>query len=148
MLSILFLSLAGICNAIMDSILFHWDKSIFKGSKLEWWANPKVSYKNKWKNHSNSEDGEKFKNKWKNHSNSEDGEKFSGSSTIFVWVTDLWHFAQSFMITFFVLGALFYDGIVVIKGYPLVSLLIDFIILKSVFSLTFELFWSKILKKK
>lgn len=132
MLSILFLSLAGICNAIMDSILFHWDKSIFKGSKLEWWANPEVSYKNK----------------WKNHSNSEDGEKFSGSSTIFVWVTDLWHFAQSFMITFFVLGALFYDGIVVIKGYPLVSLLIDFIILKSVFSLTFELFWSKILKKK
>lgn len=132
MLSILFLSLAGICNAIMDSILFHWDKSIFKGSKLEWWANPKVSYKNK----------------WKNHSNSEDGEKFSGSSTIFVWVTDLWHFAQSFMITFFVLGVLLYDGIVVIKGYPLVSLLIDFVILKGVFSLTFELFWSKILKKK
>ena len=132
MLSILFLSLAGICNAIMDTILFHWDKSIFKGSKLEWWANPAVSYKNK----------------WKNHSNSEDGEKFPGSSTIFVWVTDLWHFAQSFMITFFVLGVLFYDGIVVIEGYPLVSLLIDFIILKSVFSLTFELFWSKILKKK
>ena len=132
MLSILFLSLAGICNAIMDSILFHWDKSIFKGSKLEWWANPEVSYKNK----------------WKNHSNSEDGEKFPGSSTIFVWVTDLWHFAQSFMITFFVLGVLFYDGIVVIKGYPLVSLLIDFVILKGVFSLTFELFWGKILKKK
>tara|TARA_B100000497_G_scaffold93417_1_gene104504 strand:- start:676 stop:1074 length:399 start_codon:yes stop_codon:yes gene_type:complete len=132
MLSILFLLLAGICNAIMDSILFHWEKSIFKGSKLEWWANPKVSYKNK----------------WKNYSNSEDGEKFPGSSTIFVWVTDLWHFAQSFMITFFVLGVLFYDSIVVIKGYPLVSLLIDFVILKGVFSLTFELFWGKILKKK
>ena len=132
MLSILFLSLAGICNAIMDSILFHWDKSIFKGSKLEWWANPEVSYKNK----------------WKNHSNSEDGEKFPGSSTIFVFITDLWHFAQSFTITFFVLGVLLYDGIVVIKGYPLVSLLIDFVILKGVFSLTFELFWSKILKKK
>ena len=132
MLSILFLSLAGICNAIMDSILFHWDKSIFKGSKLEWWANPEVSYKNK----------------WKNHSNSEDGEKFPGSSTIFVFITDLWHFAQSFTITFFVLGVLFYDSIVVIKGYPLVSLLIDFVILKGVFSLTFELFWSKILKKK
>ena len=132
MLSILFLSLAGICNAIMDSILFHWDKSIFKGSKLEWWANPEVSYKNK----------------WKNHSNSEDGEKFPGSSTIFVFITDLWHFAQSFMITFFALGVLLYDGIVVIKGYPLVSLLIDFVILKGVLSLTFELFWSKILKKK
>ena len=132
MLSVLFLSLAGICNAIMDTILFNWDKSIFKGSKLEWWANPEVSYKNK----------------WKNHSNSEDGEKFPGSSTIFVFITDLWHFAQSFMITFFVLGVLLYDGIVVIKGYPLVSLLIDFVILKGVFSLTFELFWSKILKKK
>ena len=116
MLSVLFLVLAGMCNAVMDKIVFHWDDSVFKGSKLDWWANPEVSYRNK----------------WKNNSNSSGGEKFPGSSTVFVWVTDLWHFAQSFMISFFVLAALFYG---------------DGIILKSAFSLTFELFWSVILKK-
>ena len=132
MLSILFLALAGMCNAIMDKINFHWDDSIFKGSKLEWWANPDVSYKNK----------------WKNNSNSLDGEKFPGSSTVFVWVTDLWHFAQSFMITFFVLGALFYgDGIVTVFGSDWINMVCDLIILKGAFSLSFELFWSVILEK-
>lgn len=132
MLSILFLVLAGMCNAVMDKIVFHWDDSIFKGSKLDWWANPEVSYKNK----------------WKNNSNSSGGEKFPGSSTVFVWVTDLWHFAQSFMISFFVLGALFYgDGIINYFDKNWFNIFIDFIILKSAFSLTFELFWSVILKK-
>ena len=116
----------------MDKINFHWDDSIFKGSKLEWWANPDVSYKNK----------------WKNNSNSSGGEKFPGSSTVFVWVTDLWHFAQSFMITFFVFGALFYgDGIVTIFGSNWINMVCDLIILKGVFSLSFELFLSVILKK-
>ena len=77
--------LAGMCNAVMDKINFHWDESIFKGSKFEQWANPLYSYRNK----------------WKNKSNSLHGEKFLGSSTIFVWTTDLWHFSQSFMISFF-----------------------------------------------
>lgn len=132
MLSILFLSLAGMCNAIMDTLVFHWDTSIFKGSKYEWWANPEISYRNK----------------WKNNSNSEDGEKFLGSSTIFVWVTDLWHFTQSFMISFFVLSALSYDGITELTDINWVNILIDFILLKLSFSLTFELFWSKLLKKR
>jgi hypothetical protein len=132
MLSVLFLALAGMCNAVMDKIVFHWDDSVFKGSKLDWWANPEVSYKNK----------------WKNNSNSSGGEKFPGSSTVFVWVTDLWHFAQSFMISFFVLAALFYgDGIINYFDNNWFNIFIDFIILKSAFSLTFELFWSVILKK-
>ena len=132
MLSVLFLALAGMCNAIMDKINFHWDESIFKDSKLDWWANPEVSYKNK----------------WKNNSNSFDGEKFPGSSTVFVWVTDLWHFAQSFMITFFVLAALFYgDGIVNLFDATWINMVCDLIILKGAFSLSFELFWSVILKK-
>lgn len=133
MLSVIFFALAGMCNAIMDKVNFHWDESIFKGSKYEQWANPAVSYKNK----------------WKNHSNSLDGEKFPGSSTIFVWTTDLWHFAQSFMITFFVLGALFYgDGLVTIFETSWINTAIDFVIFKIVFSLTFELFWSIVLMKK
>ena len=131
MLSVIFFALAGMCNAIMDKVNFHWDESIFKGSKYEQWANPAVSYKNK----------------WKNHSNSLDGERFPGSSTIFVWTTDLWHFAQSFMITFFVLGALFYDGVSSIEGFPILSLIIDYVLLKMAFSISFEVFWSIVLEK-
>ena len=133
MVSIIFFILAGICNAIMDKINFHWDDSIFKGSRFEQWANPSVSYRNK----------------WKNHSNSLGGERFPGSSTIFVWTTDLWHFAQSFMISFFILGGLFYEGGLVTVFDPFwVNTLIDFILFKLVFSLTFELFWSTILEKR
>lgn len=131
MLSILFFILAGASNAVMDKIVFHWDRSIFKGTKFEQWANPKVSYQNK----------------WKNNSNSLEGEKFFGSSTIFVWTTDLWHFAQSFMITFFVLGVLSYDGIVNIGGLYVLNLIIDYVILKMAFSISFEIFWSKVLEK-
>ncbi len=131
MLSILFFILAGASNAIMDKISFHWDRSIFKGTKFEQWANPKISYKNK----------------WKNKSNSLDGERFPGSSTIFVWTTDLWHFAQSFMITFFVLGVLSYDGIVNIGDLYILNLIIDYVILKMAFSISFEIFWSKVLEK-
>jgi hypothetical protein len=133
MISVLFFVLAAICNAVMDKVNFHWDNSVFKGSRFEWWANPAISYKNK----------------WKNNSNSLNGEKFPGSSTIFVWVTDLWHFAQSFMITFFILGAAFYgDGMVSVFETGWINTLIDIIILKTIFSITFELFWSIVLEKK
>jgi hypothetical protein len=117
MVSIIFFILAAICNAVMDKINFHWDESIFKGSRFEQWANPAVSYRNKWKNH--------------------------------VWTTDLWHFAQSFMISFFILGGLFYEGGLVTVFEPFwVNTLIDFILFKLVFSLTFELFWSTVLEKR
>ena len=132
MISAIFFILAGICNAIMDKILFHWDRSIFKGSKWEWWANPEISYRNK----------------WKNNSNCEGGEKFPGSSTIFVWITDLWHFAQSFMITFCILGAIFYgEGMVSLFETNWINSLLDLVIYKALFSLSFELWWSILLEK-
>jgi len=133
MISILFFILAGICNAIMDKINFHWDESIFKDSRFEQWSNPLYSYKNK----------------WKNKSNSLDGERFPGSSTIFVWTTDLSHLAQSLMISFFILGGIFYaDGLIDVYETQCINTVIDFIIFKIVFSLTFELFWSIVLMKK
>lgn len=132
MISILFFTLAGICNAIMDKINFHWDESIFKGSKYEQWANPAISYKNK----------------WKNRSNSLHGERFPGSSTIFVWTTDLWHLAQSFMISFFILGGLFSgEGLVTVFETQWINLVLDFILFKLVFSLSFELWWTILLQK-
>jgi len=53
------------------------------------------------------------------------------------------------MITFFILGALFYgDGLVTIFETSWINTAIDFVIFKIVFSLTFELFWSIVLMKK
>ena len=126
MISIIFLCLAGIMNAVMDTILFRYEQSIFNSRVWRQWANPIVSWRNKWK------DGKK-----------ELGEAFPGSSTIFVWTTDLWHFAQSMMISFFVIGALSYSPICTLFG-DTAGLLIDFAILKIAFSISFEICWSKI----
>ena len=116
--------LAGICNAIMDIIQFKFQASIFiKFPKIKQWSDPQLSWKNKWKN---GDPGQ--------------GEKFPGSSTIFVWTTDLWHFSQSFMISFFVLAVIFYS--------PIYNYIVDFIILKFLFSLFFEIFWDYVLKNK
>ena len=129
MTSILFIILAAICNAIMDNVLFHYYKSIFKNSRWEQWAIADISWMNKWKNGDITQ-----------------GERFPFSSTIFVWTTDLWHFAQSFMITFFVLVAIFYSPIISFDNY-IIEVVVNVVIFKAIFSLTFELFLSKILVK-
>ena len=128
MLSLFFIILAGFCNAIMDTIQFRYDRSIFN-KYFEKWSNPILSWKNKWKN-----------------GNREEGERFIGSSTFFVWTTDLWHFAQSFMITFFCIAAICYSPIFSIFNNFL-DLILDLAILKIAFSLSFEFCWSILFKK-
>tara|TARA_R100000700_G_C3136439_1_gene119737 strand:+ start:186 stop:578 length:393 start_codon:yes stop_codon:yes gene_type:complete len=129
MISLVLVMLAGFCNAVMDIIQFKYNQSIFaKYPSLDQWANPMRSWRNKWK------DG-----------NPQLGERFPFSSTVFVWVTDLWHFAQSFMITFFVLAAIFYSPIISFDNY-IIEVVVSLAILKVGFSITFEIFWSKILK--
>jgi hypothetical protein len=130
MVSIFFIALAGICNSIMDTIQFKFIESIFsKYPKLRQWSNPTFSWKNKWKN-----------------GDPKQGERFLGSSTMFVWVTDLWHFSQSLMITFFCLAAICYKPCFYTSNY-IINLFLQLIILKTTFSLCFEIFWSKILKR-
>lgn len=129
MISIGFIVLAAISNAIMDNVLFHYYKSIFKNSRFEQWSNADISWMNKWKNGDITQ-----------------GERFPFSSTIFVWTTDLWHFAQSLMITFFVLAAIFYSPTISFDNY-IIEVVVSLVVLKATFSLTFELFLSKILVK-
>jgi hypothetical protein len=67
--------ISSVASATMDEIRFHWDR-LFKyiakpGTKLEKWANPSISWYNKYK----------FKNQVLNF--------IYGSAA--VWVTDLWH---------------------------------------------------------
>jgi len=129
MISLFFISLAAICNAIMDNILFHYYKSIFKNSRFQQWANPDHSWMNKWKNGDITQ-----------------GEKFLGSSTVFVWITDLWHFSQSLMLIFICLAIINYTPIFSLLENEW-DIILDFILLKTTFSVIFEVFWKKILNK-
>lgn len=68
------IAISGLSKGIQDQLMFHWGKSWTKNLKPNFW-NPAVSWKNKYKN-----------------GNPEDGPKFKGSTTIFVSITDAWHF--------------------------------------------------------
>jgi len=121
-ISLLLIFLAGIFNACMDIIKIRWIWSIFYNVKNEQWFNPSLSWRNKWK------DGHPDK-----------GEKFLGSSTIFVFVTDFWHFCKFLMLLCISFSIVLYQ--------PIFFWLIDWLLFYLIFTVTFELFFSKILKR-
>jgi hypothetical protein len=120
MISIILMFLAGICNAIMDVLDFHYDISIFKDWPNQQWLDPSLSWKNKWKNGDPNQ-----------------GEKFFGSSTVFVFLTDFWHFAKFLMLLFISFAIVFY--------FPFIVWWADLLIVYCIFTITFEIFYSKIL---
>ena len=89
------IALAAISNSIMDKLKFHYSKSRFSKLKgfWKWWFRP-TSWKNKWKNGDPNQ-----------------GEAFFGSATIFVMITNAWHFFKAVMLNcFFVITAFYlYD---------------------------------------
>ena len=131
MITTIFMIFAGIFNAIMDTLSFQYDKSIFlKYPKYEQFLNPQKSWLNKYKN------------------NDPDlGPKFFGSTTFLVWTTDLWHLSKTIMISSFILGIVFYTPII-ITGYMFWDLLINLGLVYIPFGLSFGLFWNRILKIK
>jgi hypothetical protein len=131
MITTIFMIIAGMFNAIMDTLSFHYNKSIFlKYPKYEQFLNPQKSWLNKYKN------------------NDPDlGPKFFGSMTFLVWTTDLWHLAKMIMVVSIVIGTVFYTPII-ITGYMFWDLLINLGLVYLSFSLSFSLFWDRILKIK
>lgn len=125
---IVLLVIAGIGKAIMDTLQFHFSTSVFK-NKGYWW-NPKDSWKNKYKNRDPAQ-----------------GPAFPGSTTIFVFVTDAWHFFQ-----FIFLNSLFGSIIMYrLSEYSMTyfgwwGYIIDFLIMSILFRVIFQIFYSKILK--
>jgi hypothetical protein len=119
---LLFLFIAAINKAIMDKLVFHYEKSIFSKFKNENWWDKTKSYKNKWKN-----------------GNQEDGERFWGSSRWFVSFTDAWHLHQKVFLTFIFLSVVFYEKQF---GY-----FIDFCLFYMFFTATFEIFFGYIFNK-
>ena len=125
MISVILIILAGILNAYMDVLQFKFNASRFRFWENQQWVNPALSSQNKWKY---DEEGI-----WQ-------GEKFFGSSTFLVWLTDFWHFCKFLMLLFITGAIVFYN--------PLINWWADILILYCSFTITFELFYSKILIKK
>jgi hypothetical protein len=115
--------ISAMSEAAMDTLQFHYDKSIFNQAKYNqtFW-NPIISWKNKWKD-------DTYKT-----------EKFMGSTTIFVFVTDAWHLLK------------FIKNSFIFIGLPLIAISLDNIILgiiiaRVIYGLSFTLAFDKILIK-
>ncbi len=77
-LTLFLLVIAAICDAMMDHIEFRLPIQRDHPLRINSWWNPIFSQWNKYKN-----------------TEPEDGPAFPGSTTIFVWVTDAWHFFKT-----------------------------------------------------
>tara|TARA_Y100000361_G_scaffold145150_1_gene153997 strand:- start:10 stop:384 length:375 start_codon:yes stop_codon:yes gene_type:complete len=85
----IFFFLAAFSEAVMDTLQFHYYRSIFSSLNPIFW-NPKLSWKNKY-----------------TLGNPGLGPKFVGSTTIFVFTTDGWHLFKFFRNLFLFLGIFF-----------------------------------------
>lgn len=120
--------LAGVCKAVMDTLQFHYDKSVFESPNDGYW-DTSLSWRNKYKN-----------------KDKEQGEAFWGSTTIFVAYTDGWHLFQSLFLGFIFLSVITYNPIL---NYEIkwLSMLFDYFLLRGIFGLSFTLFYDKLLKR-
>jgi len=126
MITLIFVFLAAICNAIMDIIAYKYNSSIFsKVVRLKWYIDPSVSWRNKYKNGDPNQ-----------------GANFPFSTSILCAITDLWHLTKSIMLVLLYVGITCY--------VPIINPVLDVILYYIVFGVTFELFWSIlfIIKKK
>ena len=121
-MTIIFLILAAICNAVMDVLSTRYYVSIFGNLKNRQFWDWNISWRNKWS--------------WGEKAN---GEKFFLSSSMLSFMTDGWHLAKALMIVFISSAIVCYK--------PLFGLL-DLILFNCIWGITFELFYSKLLIKK
>jgi hypothetical protein len=130
-ISLIFLVLASICNAIMDTSTQHYYSSIFTKFKPKWW-NGNISWKNKYI------DGDlnKGRIKWILGFNKP------------VQLTDAFHFFKMLMIIFICSSIITFDrcSIIINCQYYWYSFLIILGIYGLIWNLTFSLFYNKIFK--
>ena len=118
LLGMIFVMVSGLFESIMDKLQFHYDKTPFKYFNNQIFWDPKISWRNKWK------DGD-----------SEKGEKFPGSSTIFVGITDSWHLFKLLHNLSLFLGLF----LISIGITSIICMAFYFIIARIVFGLSFSL---------
>ena len=87
-LSVLCIAAAAVCEAVMDTLQFHYTHSVFyQFSNKRFW-NPEESWRNKYRN-----------------ADPLAGPRFPGSTTIFVGLTDAWHMFKLLRNAFAVLAS-------------------------------------------
>ena len=122
MFTIIFLTIAAICNAVMDMVSVKYDLTIFSlFPKLNQFCNGSVSWTNKYKNNDISQ-----------------GPAFPLSTGFLVFLTDLWHLVKTLMIISFSLSIIFY--------IPIIGV-IDFILFWLYFGVIFTIFYDYLLRK-
>jgi hypothetical protein len=133
MISAFLIFIAAIANAIGDKIQFHWDSSVFSKRGWDEWANPKISWRRKWK--------------WKGGKFDEmQGEAFLGSSTVFVWMTDLWHLTKFVQLNSLMMATLLWNPLIEMSS-SWMNVPFNFLLLRIIYGITFEITFSKILSK-
>ena len=121
MTTIILLFFAGMLNGVMDVISHNYSASIFnKFPKLENYCNPVYSWRNKYKKR-----------------NPDKGPLFFGSTTFLAFLTDLWHMSKTLMLILIMIAICSYT--------PLLGIF-DILLFYLVFTSSFELFYSYILK--
>jgi hypothetical protein len=123
MLSIIFLVIASICNALMDTITHHYSTSIFSKFNPKFW-NGETSWRNKYIDG----DPSKGRKKW-----------FYGELNVPVQVTDAWHLSKTIMIIAICSSIIVYD-----PGFWWWA---DLIIYGIAWNSTFSLFYNRIFKR-
>jgi hypothetical protein len=124
--ALFFISLAAMAYAVMWTLQFHFEGSIFSSFKNQQYWNADVSWTNKWKN------GDKTQ-----------GEKFFGSSTFFALLTDAFHLFQ-----FIFLNSILFTIAIYIKFPVELAWYYNFIIIRLFFGTYFSCFFSRVLLKK
>ena len=119
--------IAGISEAVMDKLQFHYPKSIFSNFKKQQFWNPLISWSNKYKN-----GDEKL------------GHSFPGSTTIFVGFTDAWHLFKLINHTCLFIGL----PLLAFQLNSFNQLIIVICIARILHGFTFDIFFDAILKKK
>jgi hypothetical protein len=124
-LGILLVIAASISEAIMDTIQFHYERSIFKLNPIKY--NPlfwdaSISWQNKYKENSMTEP------------------KFYGSKTIFVFLTDAWHFFKFLRNLFLFIG-------LPLLGLGSLNIIIAVVIARVLYGLVFTFCFDKVLIK-
>ena len=129
--SLIFITLAAICNAIMDTSVHHYSTSVFKKLKPEFW-NGEISWKSKYING----DFNKGRVKW----------IFNLDKP--VQLTDAFHFFKMLMIIFICLSIMTFDKCASFIGceYQWYSFTIMLLIYGIIWNSTFSLFYNKILR--
>jgi len=130
MISIILLCCAGVCWAVMQTLIFHYEVSVFKNAKRfrrTFW-DPNYSYVNKFKN---------------NSPNQPFIPKFFGSTTFLVWTTDAWHLLDKIFLTLLFASVYFYP----FPNNDLI-LFIDLLVGYVIFTISFEVTWRLLKVKK